>query len=225
MVDPEDVVLAAAVFGYQFPDHVRYPSEVNVKAGQRIVLLESDGLQTNGLSPMRMGVLDQIAHDMHLPRERRLEAYGKDIGNGQTFGEAVLAPSIISTPLVDALLLDPNPTPIEYMAYISGHGWLKLMRPQNEDLSYVIDRLPNLPQIFHFIKEITGRGWTEMYKTYNMGAFKALYLEPEYVDRVLQQALALGIRALDAGHVEKGSKRVVIDPLGIDYPAEELQIR
>jgi phosphoribosylformylglycinamidine cyclo-ligase len=226
MIDPEDAVLAGAGVGLIFPEYVRYPSETNLRPGLSIVLLETDNPQTNGHTGLRRGnVFDRLVKRMGLPNERQNEVYTYDIGNGQTYAEAILTPSKIATPIVNELLLHPtNPVPIEYASHISGHAWRKLMRATS-DFSYIIDKIPQPHPIFQLIQELSGASDKQMYEDYNMGAYYALFVEPEQVDRVKKVAEAHGQTALEAGYVEAGPKRVVIRPIDVEYKGEELQIR
>ncbi len=181
VVYPDQVVLAGAGMGFLFPEHTRYPSEDNIKPGQRIVLLETDNPQTNGYSSLRLSCLDTLSQRMGLNPLRRNDAYTYDIGNGQTYGEAILKPSQIVSPIMDSLLLDPtNPVPIEYAVHISGHAWKKIMRPERE-FTYVFDRIPELPPIFQFIEELSGMDKKTLYSTFNNGAYYALFVEPQHV--------------------------------------------
>ena len=60
----------------------------------------------------------------------------------RSFGEALLAPSVMYVPLVQRLLEEK--VPVGYLSHITGHGFLKLMRPRRE-LTYRIERLPQVP--------------------------------------------------------------------------------
>jgi phosphoribosylformylglycinamidine cyclo-ligase len=58
-----------------------------------------------------------------------------------------------------------------------------------------------------------------------MGAGFALFVAADVVERTIAVAAAEGVRAWDAGRVEAGAKEVVIEPLGIRYSADDLQLR
>jgi phosphoribosylformylglycinamidine cyclo-ligase len=222
---PDEMVFAGAVYGLIFPEHTRYPSQNNLREGLSIVFLETDNPQTNGYTPLRGEYLNTIAQRMGLSEARRLDAYTYDIGNGQTYGDAILGRSLIATPIIDELLLHPtNPTPIEYISHISGHGWTKIMRSEG-DFTYVIDKVPEPHPVFKFIQEVSRMSTRQMYKTYNMGAYYTLFMEPQYVDRVLEVAQAKGQRAMLAGYVEEGPKQVIIRPIQEVFNKDDLIIR
>lgn len=221
----DECVMAGAVLGISFPGNIsRLPSEMNIEPGLKIVLLLTDSLQTNGLTPVRRNYRDIIAERMGLSGRRKYEAYTYDIGNGQTYGEAVLKRSEIATPVIDGLLLGPNPTPVEYASHISGHAWGKIMRATPE-YSYVFDKIPEPAPIFRLLQDVSGMDDMDMYTTYNMGAYFALFVKPENVSKVQEVAELHGQKALDAGYIESGPKKIVIRPLDLEIPPEYLQIR
>src|ERR1700761_2892695 len=84
--------------------------------GDEIVLVDSSGLHANGASLAR-----RIATE--LPG-----GYDFALTDGTTFGEALLTPSVIYVPLVRALL--EADVAVHYLSHITGHGFLKLMRPR-----------------------------------------------------------------------------------------------
>ena len=65
----------------------------------------------------------------------------------------------------------------------------------------------------------------EAYSTLNMGAGFALFVKSEDAARTVEVARAQGIEALVAGAVEAGPKRLVIEPLGIEFGDDALQLR
>ena len=58
-----------------------------------------------------------------------------------------------------------------------------------------------------------------------MGAGFALYMAKEDAERTVQIAQAQGVPAIIAGSVEAGPKRLVIEPLGINFGDDALQLR
>jgi phosphoribosylformylglycinamidine cyclo-ligase len=128
--------------------------------GDAIVLLASSGIHANGLSLAR-----KLA-------ERLPQGYLTEIGNGQTYGEALLAPTVLYSPVTEALWaagIVPH-----YSANITGHGWRKLLR--HRALTYRIHTVPPVPPVLRFMPAAAGRGQDdrEAYGTLNMGAGFAL---------------------------------------------------
>jgi phosphoribosylformylglycinamidine cyclo-ligase len=179
-------------------------------AGDAIVFLASSGIHANGLSLAR-----KLA-------ERLPQGYLSDIGNGQSFGEALLAPTVLYSPVTEALAaagIVPH-----YSANVTGHGWRKLMR-HAKGLTYRITALPEKTPVLAYMQRECQLDDRDAYGTLNMGAGFALYLDAKDAARAVEIAQGLGIPALVAGHVEAGPKRVLIEPLGVEFTGDELQLR
>jgi len=177
--------------------------------GDEIVLIASSGLHANGASLAR-------ALAAQLP-----QGYDTPLPSGRTFGSALLEPSLIYAPLLERLLAEgPRPT---YLAHITGHGLLKLMRPERP-LTYRIAVLPEVPEVLDFIVSSAGLAPAEAYRTLNMGAGFAVYVRPGAGEAVVAVAGELGFRALVAGTVEEGERKLVLEPLQVTYSGEQLSL-
>lgn len=179
-------------------------------AGDQIVFLASNGIQTNGLSLAR-----ELA--AKLP-----DGYQTKLPSSQTFGEALLAPSNIYASVVSELY--KNNIDIHYMSHITGHGWRKIMR-NNKDLHYRITELPPVPEVFEFITDHNSMDTVSAYDTFNMGAGYAIFADKQDVDKIIQLSESQGIKAWHAGVVEAGERSVTIQPLDINYSGETLKLR
>jgi phosphoribosylformylglycinamidine cyclo-ligase len=111
-----------------------------------------------------------------------------------------------------------------YAANITGHGWRKLMRHPST-LTYRLDAVPERTPVLDFAQRECGLDDHEAYGTLNMGAGCALCLDPADATRAVEIANGLGVRALVAGRVEAGPRGVVIEPLGVEFAGDELQLR
>ncbi len=203
------VDLAASCTGIISPKN-RLSVGDNLEAGDAIVFLASSGIHANGLSLAR-----KLA-------ERLPKGYLTDIGNGQTFGEALLAPTTLYSPVTEALAkagIVPN-----YCANVTGHGWRKLMR-HPKTLTYRITALPDKTPVLAFMQRECQLDDHEAYGTLNMGAGFALYVKADQAQQTVDIARSLGMDAMLAGRVEAGKKQVIIEPLGVTYGADELQLR
>src|SRR5262249_30182511 len=133
-----------------------------------------------------------------------------------------LAPTVLYPAIVRAIF-DAG-IDVHYLVNVTGHGWRKLMRARRE-LRYVLDTVPPVPPLFHFMTERAGIDAAEAYATFNMGAGFAVYVPAAQADRVVDAARSQALHAWIAGRVEAGPREVVIDPLGVRYGDETLSVR
>src|SRR6185437_16736093 len=159
LLDERDIELAGAAVGAIPAGRTAILGE-QLAPGDEIVLVHSSGLHANGASLARL-----IA-------ERLADGYATALPDGTSFGEALLAPSVMYAPLV-AAALDAQ-VPVSYLSHITGHGLLKLMRPARA-LTYRIERLPPIPAVLAFLAEQAGLDAHAAYSTFNMGAGFAIY--------------------------------------------------
>ena len=139
-----------------------------------------------------------------------------------SFGAALLAPTVLYPPITEAL--HRAGIRIRYAVNVTGHGWRKLMRHPAQ-FSYRIHRLPEVPAVLSFIQKEAGLDARAAYGTFNMGAGFAVFVPAEDADRAVAVARKAGVDAWVAGSVEAGPRRLVIEPLDVEYGGEELGVR
>ncbi|HEY1922870.1 MAG TPA: AIR synthase-related protein, partial [Tepidisphaeraceae bacterium] len=183
--------------------------------GDAIILLASTGVQTNGLTLCRR-LAEQLG--------KGYLGYLTPIGDGRTYGEALLDASAIYVPFV--LECQRRNLKLKYVSHITGHGWRKLMR-LNEPFVYRMTSAPPVPAVFQFIQQQGSVDLAEMYATFNMGAGFAAYVEAGDVPECLAAAKKAGIEAWQCGSVVKegGRKAVEIKSLGIVFEGDSLKVR
>lgn len=209
IVEDGRIDLAASCTGIVSPKS-RLSVGDQLAAGDAIVLLASSGIHANGLSLAR-----KLA-------ERLPQGYLTEIEPGLTYGEALLAPTALYSPVTEAIA--KAGLTVHYSANITGHGWRKLLRHPGE-LSYRIHTVPPVTPVLKFIQQQCHQDDREAYSTLNMGAGFALFVPPEEADQVVAIAEQQGIKAWRAGAVEAGPKRLLIEPLGIEFSDADLQLR
>ena len=181
-----------------------------LQAGDAIVLLASSGIHANGLSLARKLV------------ERLPQGYLTEVEPGVSYGEALLAPTVLYSPVTEALF-KAGITP-RYCANITGHGWRKLMR-HPAAFTYRFNHVPPVTPVLSFMQQHAKLDDREAYGTLNMGAGFALFVAADQAQRTVEVAQQLGISAWVSGRVEAGPKQVVIEPLGVTFGSDELQLR
>jgi phosphoribosylformylglycinamidine cyclo-ligase len=209
VVEAGRIDLAASCTGLINPKE-RLSVGDKLAAGDAIVLLASSGIHANGLSLARKLV------------ERLPQGWLTPLPDGTSYGEALLAPTVLYSPVTEALY-KAGITP-HYCANITGHGWRKLLRHQSQ-LTYRIRAVPEVPPVLRFIQQQARQDDREAYSTLNMGAGFALFVAAGDAQRTVEIARSLGIVATLAGSVEAGDKQVLIEPLGIRFSDEDLQLR
>lgn len=207
MLAEQDIELAGAAVGAVPDGHGAILGE-RLEPDDEIVLVASSGLHANGASLARMVAA-------RLP-----DGYATAVA-GTTLGEALLEPSVMYVPLVAALL--EADVPLTYLSHVTGHGLLKLMRP-DRPLRYRIEHLPEVPPVLSFLVEQARMDAQAAYSTFNMGAGFALYCSPGAGAGIVATAERLGLGALLAGRVEEGPREVVLEPVGVRFAGERLEL-
>ncbi len=182
--------------------------------GDAIVLLGSSGIHANGLSLAR-----KLAE--RLP-QGYLTEIEPGLTHGLTYGQALLAPTTLYSPVTEALW-DAG-VPVHYAANITGHGWRKLLRHPRE-LSYRIHTVPPVPPVLRFIQAQAGQDDAEAYGTLNMGAGFALFVPAAEAERAVAVSRSVGVAAWVAGEVQAGPKQLLIEPLDLRFGGDELALR
>ena len=204
--------IAGALFAVM-PPGVAPIDGSRLAAGNKIVLVGSSGPHENGFTTLR----DLAAK---LP-----DGYRTRLPDGQEFWQALNAPSILYTPLVQKLLTEK--IEICGLENITGHGWLKLMRSQ-KSLCYKIENmLPELP-IFSFVEKWAHLSKVDMLKTFNCGAGFAIFVpNDKQATQTVAIAHKLGYQAVQAGVVlpSDAGRELIIEPLAIKITGEHFLLQ
>ncbi|HET9093350.1 MAG TPA: AIR synthase related protein [Acidimicrobiales bacterium] len=211
IVADDGVDLAGSSVG-RVPDGARAFLGSRLEPGDEIVLVASSGLHANGASLAR-------AVAASLPAR-----WATPLGDGRLLGAAVLEPSVLYVAVVEACQTGSLSGAVHYASHLTGHGLRKLMRADRE-LTYRVAELQPVPEVLSFLAGSAGLPPAEAYGTFNMGSGFALFVEAGRAGDVARLAERLGYSALVAGVVEEGPRRVVLEPLGVSYGADELELR
>ena len=212
IVETGRIDLAAACTGIVNPK-TRLSLGDALGPGDAIVLLASSGIHANGVSLAReLAKRLPQGYLTPLPQSR----------GGIAYGDALLAPTMLYSPVTEALAaagIAPH-----YCANITGHGWRKLLR-HPATLPIASTRCPTCRRCCVHPRA-GGPGATRAaYGTFNMGAGFALFVAADDAARALEVAQAQGVRAWHAGSVEAGRSELIIEPLGLVFSGNELQLR
>jgi phosphoribosylformylglycinamidine cyclo-ligase len=212
IVQADTIVLAGSAIGRIAPKSLRITGDVH--DGDAILFLASSGVQTNGLSLCRL-IAEKLPQGYLTP---------VGFGDARTYGEALLAPSVIYVAFVREC--QRRGLKLNYVAHVTGHGWRKLMR-LDEPFVYEITAPRPAPALFRFLEQAGPITTREMYATFNQGVGFAAYVDPKSADAVLAAARAAGYDAWRAGTVRKDGNRkaVTVPSLGITFEGDTLQVR
>ena len=179
--------------------------------GDAIILLHGSGIHANGLTLAReiAGLLPQ--------------GYLTLLPDGRTYGEALLDPTPIYVPAIEAL--QRIGVDIHYAVNITGHGWRKLMRLP-KPFTYRIECLPKPQPIFEFIARHGNIDEREMFGNFNMGAGFAVYVAQKDMPRTICAIRDAGLSAFWAGRIVKSDERqVVIAQKNLIFSGDTLTVR
>jgi phosphoribosylformylglycinamidine cyclo-ligase len=211
VVADQAIVLGGSAIGLINPKSRRITGDI--QDGDAIVLVASNGVHANGLTLCR-----RIAET--LPAGYRTPI----TPDGPSYGEALLAPSVIYAPLVAAC--QDAGLAIHYAIHVTGHGWRKLMRAE-APVVYRVTNPGEPPPLFKFLMKAGPIAAKEAWGTFNMGAGFALIMPQASAAQAVQLAAQAGLKAWIGGHVasEDGRKAVEIPSLGLVWEADTLAVR
>jgi len=192
-------------------DKAKILSGQPVRAGDRLIGLQSSGLHTNGFSLARKIFFEQMGLGPHDPLP----------GGKGTVAQALLKPHVNYAPYLQAALKQCNRAPRASMrkdnqlfaaAHITGGGFPgNLARVLHEKVDAVVEtqRWKPLP-VFQALAQGDGVSFEELYEVFNMGVGMVLVVAPEAVDLLLALAKKFRHRAWEIGRVVKGSGDVIV---------------
>lgn len=130
----------------------------HIEPEDRVIGIQSSGIHSNGLT---------LARKAFFKRAQPLSLNHPVPGTGESLGEELLRPTLIYVrEVIEILKQIPD---VKALVNITSDGLLNLNRVENPRVGFVIDEMPETPQIFKMIQQFGDVSAAEMYELYNMG--------------------------------------------------------
>ncbi|MBU3965402.1 hypothetical protein KJ695_02675 [Patescibacteria group bacterium] len=169
-----------------------------LRIGDHILAAKSSGLHANGVSLVIKRAL--VQPDKFLT---------KLPNNNNTLGEEALIPTRSYVALVEAML--ENEVDIHALLPGTGSGLAKIAFDERGYSYHIKSWFDEIPPLFQFMLDI-GVSLEDCLTTFNMGGGYYVYFSPEEVDSTIEIGRKAGYEIIDVGVVEKGDRKVVINP-------------
>jgi phosphoribosylformylglycinamidine cyclo-ligase len=194
---PPDYDLAGFIVG--IVEESQVITSANVREGDALVALASDGLHTNGYSLARRIISDRLQLGVH-------DAF-------PDAGGASVADVMLRVHRSYLQCLKPVLGHIHAMAHITGGGLPgNLNRALPETLDANVDTASwTVPSTFRVLAEAGAVDTLEMFRAFNMGVGMVVVTSQDNVGQITARAAACGIEAWECGAVVKGTGRVRLD--------------
>ncbi|MEM3030477.1 MAG: phosphoribosylformylglycinamidine cyclo-ligase [Candidatus Micrarchaeia archaeon] len=155
-----------------------------MRPGDALIGLASAGIHSNGLTLARR-VLD-------------LEEWGREL----------LRPTRIYARPVARLLAECS---VRGLAHITGGAFSKLARiGRQAGVGFVLDGMPEPPQLFEAIRSASGADDREMHRTFNMGVGMVAVVPKNEAEEAVRACKKSGVRASVIGSVARGREIILV---------------
>ncbi|OGH42598.1 MAG: hypothetical protein A3H79_02520 [Candidatus Levybacteria bacterium RIFCSPLOWO2_02_FULL_36_8b] len=94
-----------------------------------------------------------------------------------------------------------------------------------QNFTYIIEKIFNPQEIFNFIQKHANLNDYEMYQTFNMGMDYAIFIPEKDAAKAQKIIIKNKFQSINAGHVEKGEKQVIVKLKNIIFKGETLDLR
>ncbi len=194
---PPDYDLAGFIVG--IVEESQVITSANVREGDALVALASDGLHTNGYSLARRIISDRLHLGVH-------DAF-------PDAGGATVADVMLKVHRSYLQCLKPVLGHVHAMAHITGGGLPgNLNRALPETLDAAVDTSTwTVPSTFRVLAEAGAVAPLEMFRAFNMGVGMVVITAQDTVRDITSRAAACGIDAWECGTVVAGTGRVRLD--------------
>lgn len=190
---PGEYDLAGFAVGIVDQDQIITGSEI--KEGDLVIGLRSDGLHSNGFTLARAALFDKAGYDYTAEVE----------GLKNNLGEELLIPTKIYVKTIMDLL---EKFKLKGIAHITGGGLIEnLPRILPEGLKAEIKKVSWQPQkIFKLIQQAGEIEEREMYRTFNMGIGMTLVIDKNDKEKILKELTEMGEEAYLIGEIKAGAQ-------------------
>lgn len=174
------------------PDELDKPFDgTAVKAGDKVIALKGRGFRSNGFSLIRRIMEANFGDTWHQ------EAYNDE----QTWGEALLTPSLIFTPVITKMI--KSGVNLSGVAHITGGGIIDNFQRvlKANGLGAQLDNLFEPLEIMQRLMELGKVAAEDAYLYWNMGNGMLVVADESEVDKVLEIASSLNYEAQIAGTI------------------------
>lgn len=190
-------VLQASILG--IVDKSKIIDGNNIKQGDALIVLASNGLHTNGYSLVRKLM------------ETKAEILNEKI-NGDSFLDSILQPhSSYSKPV--KIILERYSDAIHGMAHITGGGihdnLIRILQCENLQADIDLSAI-KIPQIFNIIKSYANISDDEMLTTFNNGVGLLVAVENKKTDDIISALNANGAEAYYVGQINQSAGRKAV---------------
>ena len=185
--------LVGTCIGFVHPQRLIVGADLRV--GDVVIGLASDGIHSNGLTLARRVLFD---HARLTP-----DTFVDELGT--TVGEELLKPTRIYVRPILTLL---QRVPVKALVHITGGGVRNLLRVQTP-CTFVLDAMPEPPPIFSLLQRLGDIADAEMFTTFNMGIGFCVVVPSDHADKALQILREAGERAQVIGQVTGLGERQV----------------
>lgn len=205
IIYPDTLDLCGASVGIIQPPE-RYTDGSRIREGDVIFGISTPGPNANGITKIR-----RIADCLK-------DGYFTKMDDDSTFFDGVMVP----TPIYSRVIMDMfnKSVDIHMLQPITGHGWAKIARAK-ANWTYKIKNVPEPLLVFRKLVEWGEDNFDftneENYKVWNMGVGFVVIAPEEYKDTISGCAKSHGFEAHYLGNVEKGDRKVLMEPFGFAY--------
>lgn len=188
-----------AGFAVGIVDREQIITGANIKAGDIILGLPSNGIHSNGYSLVRKLFFEVL--------DMKITDYVEEFGT--TLGEELLKPTKIYVKEILSLI---EAIPVKGISHITGGGFFEnipRILPENVDAKINVDAW-QIPPIFKFMAEKGNMSKDDIFGTFNMGIGMVVVVSKEDVNGAIAVLNKAGQEAHIIGEVVEGAKQVIL---------------